>query len=48
MERIQKQHRGREAEAAEVARAEEMRRVVEDYANDLREIVRRLQRRLLN
>jgi hypothetical protein len=35
-------------ESPEAARIEEMRRLIDEYANDLREIVRQLRRRLLN
>lgn len=48
MERIEQRRPAQGAEAAEAARTEEMRRLVDEYAKDLREIVRQLRRRLLN
>jgi hypothetical protein len=48
MKQTEERRPARGAEAAKEARMEEMRRLIEEYANDLREIVRQLRQRLLN
>lgn len=48
MKRTEERRPAQGADAAEAAPTEEMRQLVDEYANDLREIVRQLRRRLLN
>lgn len=48
MKQTEERRPGQKAEATEEARTEQMRRLVDEYANDLREIVRQLRQRLFN